>query len=75
MAQEEALNKVTWSIKKYPPIKLKISITEITIQFFIGFPKSNNTVCSTSYSFSDSSCQFSAVALPQASRQKQLWQG
>ena len=33
--QERRLNKVMWSIEKYPRNKLKLSITENTIQFFI----------------------------------------
>ena len=35
--QKRRLNKVTWSIEKYPPNKFKISITEITIRFFFCF--------------------------------------
>ena len=35
--QKRFSNKVTWSIEKYPPNKLRIGIAEITIQFFTRF--------------------------------------
>ena len=35
--QKRCVNKVTWSIEKYPASKLRISITEIIIHLFICF--------------------------------------